>query len=210
MAQILNFPVQPSKLGYKRAKRRAGRARDVNQLDLFPEPEAQILHLESGLSRFDQALMLDERGEPGAAADLYAKAIAEQDCPADAYCNLGIIESRNGNTMRAFDCFTASLKHNPRQAEAHYNLGNLYFELNDFRLAQTHYEMAAEIDPALVNVYFNLALIQAINNDFSAAIVALGKYRESVSEEEGRVAEELLQNLKQSWTAVKSPRLAST
>ena len=39
---------------------------------------------------------------------------------------------------------------------------------------------------------------------------ALGKYRESVSEEEGRVAEELLQNLKQSWTAVKSPRLAST
>ena len=207
MAQILNFPGQPSKLGYKRAKRRAGKPRDINQLDLFPDPVGEILHLESGLSRFDQALMLDERGDPGA-ADFYAKAIAEEDCPADAYCNLGIIESRNGNTMRAFDCFTSSLKHNPRQAEAHYNLGNLYFELNDFRLAQTHYEMAAEIDPAFVNVYFNLALIQAIKNDFSAAVVALGKYRESVSEEEGRVAEELLQNLKASWAAVKTPKLA--
>ena len=209
MAQILNFPVQPSKLGYKRATRRARMARDINQLDLFPAPVAEILHLESGLSRFDQALMLDERGDPGA-ADLYAKAIAEQDCPADAYCNLGIIESRNGNTMRAFDCFTSSLKHNPRQAEAHYNLGNLYFELNDFCLAQTHYEMAAEIDPALMNVYFNLALIQAIKNDFSAAVIALGKYRELVSEDEGRIAEELLQKLKQSWAAVKGPRLAST
>jgi Flp pilus assembly protein TadD len=209
MGQILNFPVQPSRLDYKRAKRRSANARDVNQLDLFPQPEAQILHLESGLGRFDQALMLDERGDPGA-ADLYAKAIAEQDCPADAFCNLGIIESRNGNTMRAFNCFTSSLKHNPRQAEAHYNLGNLYFELNDFRLAQTHYEMAAEIDPTLVNVYFNLALVQAINNDFSAAVIALGKYRASVSEEEGRVAEKLLQDLKESWAAVKGPRLAST
>jgi len=209
MAQILNFPTQPAKLGYKRAKRRAGTARDINQLDLFPEPEAQILHLESGLRPFERALMLDERGDP-VAAEQYAKAIADQDCVADAYCNLGIIESRNGNTMRAFDCFTSSLKHNPRQAEVHYNLGNLYFELNDFRLAQTHYEMAAEIDPALVNVYYNLALVHAINNDFTSAVTALGKYRASASEEEGRVAEEVLQNMKASWAAVKSPRLAST
>ena len=138
-----------------------------------------------------------------------AKAIEEQDCVADAYCNLGIIESQKGNTTKAFDCFTTSLKHDPRHSEAHYNLGNLYFEVNDFRLAQIHYEMAAEVDPSFANVYFNLALVQAINNELAAAISALTKYQELVPEDEGRNADELLRNLKQSLAATKSPRVGT-
>ncbi len=98
------------------------------------------------------------------------------------------------------------MQHNPRHSEAHYNLGNLYFEVNDFRLAQIHYEMAGEVDPSFANVYFNLALVQAINNDFGAAVGALGKYQELVSEEEGRIAGELLQNLKKSLAATKNSR----
>jgi len=157
-------------------------------LNLFPEPAAQILSLESGLSWFEQALMLDERGDLKA-EDLYTKAIQEQDCVADAYCNLGIIKSQQGDGLKAFDCFTASLKHDPRHSEAHYNLGNLYFEANDFRLAQIHFEMACQIDPAFANAYFNLSLVQAINNDFSAALTALSKYQLLVPKEEGRIAE---------------------
>src|SRR5438552_19148116 len=102
--------------------------------------------------------MLDERGDPKA-AEIYAKAIAEQDCVADAYCNLGIIESKKGDTMRAFDCFTTSLKHDPRHCEAHYKLGNLYFDVNDLGLAQVPYEMAGEVDPSFANCCFNLALV---------------------------------------------------
>src|SRR6185503_10017162 len=117
-------------------------------------------------------------------AEFYAKAIEGEDCVADAYCNLGIIESQKGNTAKAFDCFTTSLKNNPRHSEAHYNLGNLYFEVNDFRLAQIHYEMAAEVDASFANVYFNLALVQAIMNDFAAALSALNKYQELVSADE--------------------------
>src|SRR5437870_7167435 len=197
MAQILKFPVEASKLGYKRVKKRAYSAENQDQLDLFPRPQAQILDFASELSRFEQALMLDERGD-AKAAEIYERAIEEQDCVADAYCNLGIIESKKGNTAQAFDCFTTSLKHNPRHAESHYNLGNLYFDLNDYRLAQVHFEMAAEVDPSFPNVYFNLALVQAINNDLAAAIIALTRYQELVSEEEGRHADELLNNLKKS------------
>src|SRR5438477_1755755 len=180
MAQILKFPAQASKLGYKRVKKRTP-AEHPDQLNLFPQAKAQILDLESGLSRFEQALMLDERGDLKA-AEVYARAIEEHDCVADAYCNLGIIESQKGNTSRAFDCFTTSLKHDARHSEAHYNLGNLYFDVNDFRLAQTHYEMAREVDPSFANVYFNLALVQAINKDFASAVTALSNYRELVSE----------------------------
>src|SRR6266516_4610283 len=205
MAQILKFPAQASKFGYRRVRKRAKAAENLDQLHLFPQSTAQILDFGPELSRFEQALMLDERGNPKA-AECYQKAIAEQDCVADAYCNLGIIESQKGNTTKAFDCFTTSLKHNPRHSEAHYNLGNLYFDANDFRLAQIHYELAAEVDPSFSNVYFNLALVQAINNELAAAVSALTKYQALVSEVEGRNADELLSNLKRMLAAAKNPR----
>jgi tetratricopeptide (TPR) repeat protein len=177
------------------------------QLDLFSQPTAQILDLASALGSFAQALLWDERGD-AKAGELYQKAIAEGDCVADAYCNLGILESRQANTGRAFDCFTTSLKHNPRHFEAHYNLGNLYFDANDFRLAQLHYELASEIDPTFPNVYFNLALVRAINNEIAAAVSALTRYQQLVPVDEGRNAEDLLNNLKRALAAGKNSQVA--
>jgi len=208
MGQILKFPVQASKLGYRRVRKRPKAAEDPDQLYLFPPPTAQILPFAPELSVFEQALILDEREDP-TAAEFYAKAIAEQDCVADAYCNLGIIESQKGNTTRAFDCFTTALEHNPRHAEAHYNLGNLYFEVNDFRLARIHYEMAGQVDPSFANAYFNLALVQAISNDLAAAVAALTRYQELVSEAEGRKVDELLRHLKKSLATASSARRGS-
>src|SRR6266498_3589644 len=144
MGEILKFPGDTTRLGYSRVRKRGRRADDPNQLDLFLPPPARIANFSEALSPFEQALLCDERGE-AQAAELYVKAIENHDCEADAFCNLGIIESKKGNPAKAFDCFTTSLKHDPRHAEAHYNLANLYFELNDFRLAQIHYEMAVEV-----------------------------------------------------------------
>src|SRR5436190_16794140 len=205
MGQIVKFPGHASKLGYTRVKRRAKAAEHPGQLHLFTQPTAQILSFASPLSAFEQALMLDERGDLKA-AEFYTRAIENQDCVADAYCNLGIIESEKGNTTRAFDCFTTSRKHDPRHSEAHYNLANLYFDVNDFRLAQIHYEMAAELDPSFASVYFNLSLVRAINNDSTAALNALDRYRSLVSEEEAHNAEELLHDLQRSLSAAKSAR----
>jgi len=211
MGEILKFPAVGSKLGYKRVKRVRNRkkAEDPGQLKLFPQATAAILSFESSLSPFEQALLFDERGD-AKAAELYLTAIENQDCVADAYCNLGILESQGGNTTRAFDCFTTALKQDPRHSEAHYNLGNLYFELNDFRLAQIHYEMAGEVDPSFANTFFNLALVQSINKDFTAAISALTKYQALVPENEARDVEEMLRALKASLASLKNSRLKST
>ena len=165
-------------------------------------PTAEILEFASALTPFEQALLSDDRGDHRA-GELYARAIAEQDCAADALCNLGILESDNGKAVKAFDCFTKCLQHDPRHVEAHYNLANLYFEQNDFRLAQQHFEIAIEIDPEFANAYFNMALIQAINNDHALALQTLGKYRRLVSSEEAAVAEEVLNDLKKSTNATK-------
>ena len=208
MGQIIEFPGQTPKFGYKRVKKRAKAPENPGQLNLFPQPTAQILNFTPELSWFEQALLWDERGNPKA-AELYRKAIEEGDCIADAYCNLGIIESQKGNTTKAFDCFTTSLKHDPRHCESHYNLGNLYFEVNDFRLTQVHYEIATEVDPTFANVYFNLALVRAINDDPGAAVSALAKYQELVPTEEGQKAGELLLNLKKTLATAKNLRHGS-
>ena len=207
MAQILKFPARAAKFGYKRVPKRARCKEHPNQLQLFPQATAQVLqfHLADGLSHFEHALLLDER-EDSRAVELYQRAIAEEDCPADAYCNLGIIESKQGHTTRAFDCFTSCLKHDPRHFEAHYNLGNLYFEANDLRLAQLHYEIATQVDSTFPNVYFNLALVLSINKDFAGAISSLTRYQQMVSAQEARNAEELLQNLKKSLSTDRNPR----
>lgn len=208
MAQILKLPVQATKLGYRRVKKRC-RAEDPGQLDLFPPGNAEILEFTSGdLTPFDQALLWDERGD-NRAAELYSRAIEQQDCVADAFCNLGIIESQNGNTTKAFDCFTKALKHDPRHSEAHYNLANLYFDVNDFRLAQIHFEMAIEVEPAFANAYFNLALVQSINDDSAGALRTLSNYQQLVSEEEGRGAKEMIENIKRSLAIGKNSRLGS-
>lgn len=205
MGQIIKFPAPASKFGYKRVRRR-GRFADPNQLPLFAEPTAQILSFTPDLGSFEHALVWDEQGDPRA-AELYRKAIAEGDCVADAYCNLGIIESQKGNTTKAFDCFTTSLRHEPRHAEAHFNLGNLYFDVNEVRLARVHYELAAEMDPSFANVFFNLALVLAMGHDLAGSINALTRYKELVSEEDGRTADELLENLKRSLAAnLKKPK----
>lgn len=208
MGEILKFPGEATKLGYSRVRKRSRRADDPNQLDLFLPPSARISNITSGLSPFEQALMCDERGDVQA-AELYAKAIESHDCVGDAFCNLGILESKKGNTAKAFDCFTTSLKHDPRHSEAHYNLANLYFEVSDFRLAQIHYEMAVAVDPLFANVYFNLGLVQSINQELAAAINTLNKYQQLVPAAEARNADELLRNLRKSLAAKKDSRLGS-
>lgn len=208
MGEILKFPADATRLGYTRVRKRGQRTDDPNQLDLFLPPPARIASFSSALSPFEQALMSDERGDSQAAA-LYARAIESHDCEADAFCNLGIIESKKGSTAKAFNCFTTSLKHDPRHSEAHYNLANLYFEVNDFRLAQIHYEIAAEVDPTFANVYFNLGLVQSLNHELAAAIQSLTKYQQLVPAAEARNADELLRNLRQSMAEKKDSRLGS-
>ena len=205
MGKILHLPVQaPSKFGFERVKKRKKKdAEGHGQLNFFTTPStypARIVSMPSRISPFEEALLLDERGDRKA-AESYLKAISEGDCTADAYCNLGILESKAGRTDKAFDCFTKSLKLDPRHLESHYNLANLYFDIGNLRLAREHYELAAEIDRDFQNLYFNLGLLLAINEDFKPAVEALDRYKELVPEEEGRKADELLSSLRRSLEA---------
>lgn len=198
MAKIIPLPQrQTSKFGYKRAKKNKCKdLEDKGQLNLFME-EVRILELPSTLSPFDYALKLDDEGDPKA-MDAYLKAIERGDCIADAYCNLGIIESRVGSVKKAFGSFTNALKLEPRHFEAQYNLANLYFEEGDLKLAKLHYELALEIEPSFPNAYFNLGLVYATGGNYDDAIECLITYKKLSPDNESKKANDLLISLRKS------------
>lgn len=201
MGKLLPFPSQPSKLGYRRVGvRRHADLERHGQLNLFAAPKGEVIELPRRLSTFEEALLLDEHGDPSS-ADLYRQAIAEGDCVAEAYCNLGILESESGNRPQAFDCFTLSLASDPRHFESHYNLGNLYLDEGDFRLAKLHYEICTVVEPDFPDTYFNLGLVLVMSEERAHARHALERYKALVPDHEGVKADELMANLDQTTQA---------
>ena len=196
MGKIIQFPAkQPPRFGFERVRKR--RKENPDQLTFFSTGLGRILRLPANINPFEEALLLDERDD-SRAREAYGRAISEGDLAADAYCNLGIIESKSGGMTKAFDCFTKSLQHDPRHFESHYNLGNLYFEVDNIRLARMHYELAAAINPTFPNLYFNLGLVLALLEETKAAIDALVRYQLLTPREERRNVENLINELRKS------------
>jgi tetratricopeptide (TPR) repeat protein len=192
MTKVIQFPgSNPEKFGFKPVRKRKPEENSRGQLNLFSSGKIRSLN---PLSVFEEALMLDEQGDNRASAQ-YHKAIDAGDSVADAYCNLGILESEKKNHVEAIDCFTKSLKEDPRHFEAHYNLANLYAELGNLPLAKIHYRMSITIEPEFPNSYFNLALTLAMNKEMEEAIQSLLTYRNLVSSDERRLAEQLIDTL---------------
>jgi tetratricopeptide (TPR) repeat protein len=199
MANIIEFPIQKPPSGLKRVKKSTNiELRHTNQLDLFSQgssPETNIFIMPSSLGPFEQALMLDERNDTGA-KEAYQNAVTQDDCAADAYCNLGILEYESGNTIKAIDSFTRSLKNEPRHFESHYNLANLYSELGNLPLAKVHYEFARELRPDFADICFNLGLVYAMTKDFKSALKTLSEYKEMVPAEESENADKLIESIR--------------
>ncbi|MBL7853197.1 MAG: tetratricopeptide repeat protein [Cyclobacteriaceae bacterium] len=193
MAKVVQFTPTPEKFGFKPVrKRKCDQQEQRGQLNLFSGGKQVRL---SQLSPFEEALLFDDRGDLAQAKELYLKAIQENDCLPDAYCNLGILESQEKNYPKAIDCFTKCLKEQPRHFEAHYNLANLYAEAGNFPLAKLHYQLSIEIEPDFPNSHFNLALTQAMLREIEEAIITLNRYRQMVDNQERHQADNLIQSL---------------
>lgn len=193
MAKVVKFPIQtPEKFGFRPVrKKRPTPPQKPGQLNLFTGGKVVKLNQ---LTTFEEALMLDEHGDERA-KDLYLKAIIEFDSIPDAYCNLGIIESRARQYTKAIDCFTLSLKEDPRHFESHYNLANLYAELGNLPLAKVHYQISISIEPEFPNSYFNLGLTQAMNKEVEDAVQSFIAYKHLSTQDDHAQVDELIDYL---------------
>ena len=202
MAKIVKLPEStPSKFGHQKASHRRKKINleDYGQLNLFDQISGGAKVIKMGHnSLFEEALLLDEQGDERSKM-MYARAIEAGDCVADAFCNLGIIESNSGNIVKAIDCFTSCLKHDPRHFEAHYNLANIYADAGNHKLAKLHYEISIQIEPYFASSYYNLGLVLALDHQFSASVNALLKYQELSSPEEKINVDDLIKSLQRSF-----------
>ena len=200
MTKVIKLTSHPNtRLGLKRVRKRKKKSpEDYGQLNIFEakQPTGKVVQLASEIS-FEQALTFDELGEIEQAKRGYKGAIKNGDRIADAYCNLGILESRN-NSIHAIDCFTRSLKASPRHFQSHYNLANLYSEEKNYPLAKLHYHIAIEIAPDFPNAYYNLGLVLAMMKEYNQAIDVLSKYRNMTAVEELGNTNELIDSLRNS------------
>jgi len=192
MGKVIQFPTpNPEKFGFKPVRKKKREANKHGQMNLFEGGKTVLLNK---LSTFEEALLLDERGDHRASTQ-YLKAIEAGDSAADAYCNLGILESELKNHSKAIDCFTKCLKEDPRHFEGHYNLANIYAEIGNFPLAKIHYQISIEIEPSFPNSYFNLGLSLAMLQEIEAAIQSLLHYKSWVSLDDRSQVDELISNL---------------
>jgi len=192
---------KPTRLGHKKAKKdNQGTMEAEGQLNLFLKPSLKIISMPKKLSPFEQAFQDDENGN-SKARKAYLKAIENNDRKADALCNLGIIEAKDAHDVKAIDCFSQALIEEPRHFEAHFNLANIYFDNENYPLANLHYKTALEIDPDDPNIYFNLGLVQALQEDIKASIESLYTYANMVNKDEAIKANELISQLSLSGKA---------
>jgi tetratricopeptide (TPR) repeat protein len=207
---VIRFPVEAvSRAGFKRSHvsddERSSRMEAEGQMNLFrgdgdapgplPSRMGAVVPIPLQISPFEAAILLDDNNDPRA-EDAYRRAISENDFVPDAWCNLGVLKSIKRDLDAAFECFAQSLAADPRHAESHYNIGNLYFEFGDLKLARMHYEKAIECDGDLASAYFNLGLVTALSEDYQKAYDSLEHYKSIAPPEEIGVADDLMRYLR--------------
>jgi tetratricopeptide (TPR) repeat protein len=79
---------------------------------------------------------------PSNVTELFARGIALEEDP--------------GSQLEAISTYQKVLEMEPEHAAAHINLGTLYYNRQDYRMAEQHYRQAIEIDPRYSLAYFDL------------------------------------------------------
>lgn len=198
MAKVVQFPVNPpAKLGHRKVRRRKKpNLEDFGQLNLFSQTtdNTRVVSLPKADSFFEEALTLDEQSHPEA-EKYYLLAIENEESVEDAFCNLGIMKSGQGDLTKAIDYLTNCLKRNPRHFEAHYNLGNVYSDLGNLELARVHYELSTEIEPEYPNSFYNLGLVLVSQKKYKEAIQSINKFVDLAPSTEHQLANELIKTL---------------
>ncbi|MFC1592401.1 tetratricopeptide repeat protein [Candidatus Omnitrophota bacterium] len=130
-AQDLLDYIEPPELVVE--KQAAGSIPAGNNKDIAVEEEARVDYLK-------KALEFSNRGASQKAIPNYLKAIESIPANADIYYNLAVEYLKTKQFDLAAEAFQQVIRLNPRDKDAHYNLGVLYEgDIKDLRQAKFHY-----------------------------------------------------------------------
>lgn len=74
--------------------------------------------------------------------------------------NLGLAEYRLGNLPAALNFFQESLAMNPRYADTHYYVGDIYLKSGQLKMAEFFFTQAVRLDPSLIDSQRKLTVIR--------------------------------------------------
>lgn len=117
-----------------------------------------------------------------------------------AYNDQGVRKYSEGQLLSAQYNFVRAIHLNPDYAEAHYNLGRIHEELNNFDEARTEYRFAAI--SGLDAAYSNLARLNILDGNYSEAVSLLLLSLEKIEDDEIRYV--VYKNL--GWARLKQNR----
>jgi tetratricopeptide (TPR) repeat protein len=126
------------------------RAKALCRTGLGYHPESGDLHGRYG------SLLLQTGSVDEAIAELETAAKLKSDSA--IYGTLGQALSSKGLMEKAIECYKRAIRINPENAEAHYNLGNIYLALKRPEEAEDEYEKAIKARPNFANAYSNLGV----------------------------------------------------
>ena len=106
--------------------------------------------------------VMPKPAEPGKEdiADLFARGIALEEDPNDQ--------------LQAIATYQRVLEIDPDHAAAHINIGTLYYNRQDYALAEKHYRRAIEVDPRYALAYFDLGNVLDETGRVAEAIQTYG------------------------------------
>jgi tetratricopeptide (TPR) repeat protein len=93
----------------------------------------------------------------------------------NAWNNLGLLATREGNTEGAIDCFQKALQFDPEHLVTLQNLGNAYRQQKRWDNARTTLERAVAIKPDSPEANYSLAMVYAQQDDSARAYELLQK-----------------------------------
>ncbi len=192
-AHEVSDSVGPNSVTPVQSRRRAYVLRQFSKPGTFVRVEAKLLPTES--SAFERALRLHDQDDLRART-WYKLAIESGDCVADAWCNLGILESGEGWKSKAIQCFRKAILVEPRHFEAHFHLGNLFFDSGNFSEARIHYRIAEDISADHPPLMHQQAMIMLMERQYGEAINLLKRYANMVDEASRQRAMGLIQRIR--------------
>ncbi|MDD4914099.1 MAG: tetratricopeptide repeat protein [Methylococcales bacterium] len=106
-------------------------------------------------SLLTQAVACHQQGQLQAAQEAYRQILRHQPSHFDALHLLGVIAGQTGQSEQAAALIARALVINPRNAQAHLNLGNALFDLGRFTAAVQHHTQAIALQPDYADAYLN-------------------------------------------------------
>ncbi len=110
-------------------------------------------------AKFPQVQTLIEQGRLEEAKAQVQDELRKNPASVDAYIELGVIQSAEGDFTNAVETFQKALQIAPNSTKAHNDLGNAYVNLKKIDLAEKEFRTVLRLDPANRDGNYNLGVL---------------------------------------------------